>query len=398
MDKRILIVVIIVLLVGVGIVAFMILQPEPEKPTIEQATAILAESIQNTLGLNSFTSTGDGVLEIRDGETLLFKVAIEDGQTSIINPFDFVDQDLSGVFTYNVRMNFEAMVYFVERVATPEELRDMIDILTTMRGLGEANISATMEMKSIDFDTYMKIVEITGLREIVAQVGGVFLAEMVMGEIEPHLGVWYKTPADPVMVEEMTVMFEKIAGLISDIFDVYYVREVLPNTEVNGVQVYNFILGLDLDKMRNVVISVVPLFAEAAEIDREEKERIIAEINENWPEIVEVIKVMEIDSRAYICQETRFTIKETMTANIDLHELVVILDPIMREGAEMTPEEIAEFNRMKEAVKKISLVTTMNVVYSDHNAVPAILPPAEYEVIEIPEVPVPDPAFPEPGL
>ncbi|MCL0073875.1 hypothetical protein M1O50_03210, partial [Dehalococcoidia bacterium] len=256
----------------------------------------------------------------------------------------------------------------------------------------------TMEMKSIDFDTYMKIVEITGLREIVAQVGGVFLAEMVMGEIEPHLGVWYKTPADPVMVEEMTVMFEKIAGLISDIFDVYYVREVLPNTEVNGVPVYNFVLGLDLDKMRNVVISVVPLFTEEAEIDREEKERIIAEINENWPEIVEVIEAMEIDSRAYICQETRFTIKETMTANIDLHELVVILDPIMREGAEMTPEEIAEFNRMKEAVKKISLVTTMNVVYSDHNAVPAILPPAEYEVIEIPEVPVPDPAFPEPGL
>ncbi|MCL0064107.1 hypothetical protein M1N83_02775 [Dehalococcoidia bacterium] len=386
MDKRILIVVIIVLLVGVGIVAFMILQPEPEKPTIEQATAILAESIQNTLGLNSVTATSNWLLKIKDGETILFKVAIEDMQTSIINPFDFVDQDLSGVFTYNVRMNFEAMVYFVERVATPEELRDMIDILTTMRGLGEANISATMEMKSIDFDTYIKIVEIAGLREIVAQVGGVFgvfLAEMVMGEIEPHLGVWYKTPADPVMVEEMTVMFEKIAGLISDIFDVYYVREVLPNTEVNGVPVYNFVLGLDLDKMRNVVISVVPLFTEE---------------NENWPEIVEVIEAMEIDSRAYICQETRFTIKETMTANIDLHELVVILDPIMREGAEMTPEEIAEFNRMKEAVKKISLVTTMNVVYSDHNAVPAILPPAEYEVIEIPEVPVPDPAFPEPGL
>jgi hypothetical protein len=62
---------------------------------------------------------------------------------------------------------------------------------------------------------------------------------------------------------------------------------------------------------------------------------------------------------------------------------MVIAESIMPEAEPpVTPEEEAEFARMKEAIKNMSIVGTMNVVYSDHNAVAPILPPTEYEVIE----------------
>jgi thioredoxin-related protein len=393
MNKKILIGVIIVLFIGIGVVAYKVLQPEAEQPTLEQANVILAESIQNTLDLNSFTVTGDGVLEIRDGETILLKAALEDVKASIINPFDFANQDSSSVLTYSILMNFEAIADFIEDVATPEELEGFktagemfqIDFLATMRELEEANILVTMETRSIGPDSYMKLVEVAGLKKVVTQIGGVFLADMLMGEIDPYLGVWHKMPADPTMEEERTVISEETGDLILAILNVSYVKEVLPNTEVNGTPVYSFVSGVHSDELRDAVIPFILPLIEKAEISTEDKEMMMAGMNEAWPKIVETVKTVETDSRTYICQKTRFIVKETIAVNLDLHELMVTLETIMQEReTEATPEEEAEFARVKEVVRNINITATTNLVFSDHNAVPAIMPPAEYEVIEEP--------------
>ena len=380
-----------------------------DMPTLIEAEGILTESIQNTLELDSFTTTSNSAFKIKDGEIVLYKFAMEDAQMSVTDLFDFVEQDSKGIFRYSVLMNFSAIADFIERVKTPEELgnlramlKDMfgidMDILVIMRELEEANVSATIEMKTIDFDSYIKIVEVEGLREIVRDVVGIPAADIVMGYIEPHLGVWYKMPVDPEIdpeikeEEEAVVIFENMKELIVDVFDVFYVRKVLPNTEVNtevnGIPTYNFVLGLDLDELKNVVITSVSLLVEEIEMDIEEQERIIAEIEKYWPKVVEVVEAaMEIDAETYICQESRFIIKDTITVNINLHELVLTLDSIIREEiGEMAPEDEAMFARIKEVVKDISIVMTMDMEFSDHNAVPEILPPEEYEVIE-PEPP-----------
>jgi len=391
MDKKILIGGIVAVAI-IGIAAFIIMQPA-EQPTIEEANVIFDETREKTLALNSFIATTDGAFKIKDGEAILFGVELKDMRSSVINPFNFTEQDSSSVFTYNILINFDAITDFIEKTKTPKELEKLraggemmgMDILAMMRVLGESNISVTMEMKSIDFDSYLKIVEIKGLREIVTDVAGVFAAEMVMGGVEENLGVWQKIPADSVVTEEMTTMLRKIEGLIPAMFDVFSVKEVLPNTEVNETPVYNFILDLDLDKMKNVVISVVPLLVEFAEeeVTTEKEKEMIAAINENWQEIVKVSEAMKIDSRVYICQETRFILQETGSVNMNLHELVVVLDSITREpGIEKTPEEAIEFAEMKEIIKNISIIGTINLVYSEHNTASPILAPTEYESVE----------------
>ena len=398
MEKKIIAIIAGISLVVAGIIGYVITRP-PTKPTLDEANIILAESIQNTLGLNSFTTTGDGALKIKDGETVLFNVALEDMQISTINPFDFAEQDLSGVFTYSILMNFSAIADFIERVKTPEELgnlramlKDMfgidMDILVIMRELEEANVSATIEMKTIDFDSYIKIVEVEGLREIVRDVVGIPAAEIVMGHISPHLGVWYKMPADPRMREETIAIFKDIEGLMLAFFDIYYVKEVLPNTEINEIPVYNFVLGVDLDGIKDVVISAILLFAEKEGIDIKEKERTIAHIEEYWPKVVKIVEAaMGIDAKIYICQETRFIMRDTITINVNLYEFILALDPIMQaEIEEITPEQEAEFKRMKETVEGISILIIMDMKYRDHNAVLEILPPAEYEVYETIEI------------
>ena len=168
MEKKILIGGIAILFVVViGIIGLGI--TETERPTIEEANIILAENIQNTLGLNSFTATGEGVIEVKNEETVLLRIAIEEMKSSIINPFDFANQDSSSTFRYSFLVNFSTIVAFIEKIKTPEELnefRDMggifdIDLLANMKALGETNFSVTMKTKSIDFDTYMNVVEIT---------------------------------------------------------------------------------------------------------------------------------------------------------------------------------------------------------------------------------------------
>ena len=387
MNKKIIPIVAIIFLIIVGVIGVKIIRPE--KPALEEAKLILAESMQNMLALTSYTMTGGGNIQYKDGEVVILGITV-DGQSSIINPFDFINQDSGSAFTLNIAINFAAITNLIEAKTPPEELEGLknlggmgIDLLEIFRLIDETNISTTVETKSIDFDTYVKIAEIKGLKEVITQVGGAFVADMIMTKIEPFIGVWHKTPADPAIAEETTAMFEK--GLIPAAFDVYYVKEVLSNTEVNGTPVYNFVLGMDLDKIKNVVISFVPLFVEEAEMDIEEKERIIVGINKKWPEIKKVIEAMEMDFRTYICQRTRHTIKETGTVNIDLYEVMTVIAPIMR--TKMTPEELVEFNEMKETIKNINFVATVGVVYSDHNAVPAIMPPEEYEEMPIPGIP-----------
>lgn len=402
MEKKILIGGIAILFVVViGIIGLGI--TETERPTIEEANIILAENIQNTLGLNSFTATGEGVIEVKNEETVLLRIAIEEMKSSIINPFDFANQDSSSTFRYSFLVNFSTIVAFIEKIKTPEELnefRDMggifdIDLLANMKALGETNFSVTMETKSIDFDTYMNVVEITGLREIATKVGGIFAAEMVTTMLEPHIGIWRKTPADQANIIEATVMFEKLKNLMLAVLDAYYVKEALVNTEINKTSAYNFILGIDLDKLKDVVVSfVVPLLMEDVE-NIEEQKRMATEINQNWPKIVKIIEAAGIDSKIYISQEDRLTIKERVLVEIDLFEFMAILEPIMRATEiEVTPEEEIDFAKMKEAVKNINITMAMKVRYSNHNAVPNILPPAEYKVIEIPHVL--DPVFPTP--
>ncbi len=400
MDKKIITILIVALLVvAAGVIGFKVMRPEiPEriKPTMEEANVILAENLQNTLGLDSFRSVGDASFQIKDGETVVFGVTMEDMQVLMINPFNFTDQDSSMVITYDVVINFKAVADLIEAGTPPKDLEELkgmgelmgIDLLAKLRMIGEANISVVMEMKSINFDSYIKIVEVVGLREILMQVGGIFAAEMVMVGIEPYLGVWRKTPADPAMIEEMTETFEVIEKLTQSFLGIIYVREVLPNTRFNGIPVYNFATGINIGEAKDVVISFVALIAEKDEMGLliEDVKAIEAGIVENWPKVKAVFEVIELDSRTYICQETRFTIRETGAVNINLVNLIATIDQIMREvEVEATPEEIADLERVKEALRGIRIVVTIDYVYSSHNIVPAIVPPAEYEIITPPE-------------
>jgi hypothetical protein len=181
----------------------------------------------------------------------------------------------------------------------------------------------------------------------------------------------------------MITIFEPIERIIPSLFDAYYVKKVLPNTKINGIPTYNFATGIDSDKVIDIIISFVEFFAEMEELAQEEVGEIQTAIKENRTIIKGVIDeiIKGMDFRTYICQETRFTIKDIGTANIDLSELMMILKEIVPEE-EMTPEEIVEFERAIEAVKNINIIATWNFRYKDHNAVPAIVPPAEYEELE----------------
>jgi len=393
-NKKIIIGIVAVLFIVGGVFAWQYFRPE--KPTIEEANAILAESNQKTLALNSFTTMGDINFQIKDKETVLLRVTSEDMRISAINPFNFANQDSSMTTRYNVMINFQAIIDRVKGGMTPEELEGLKEpipmmgissykLMTTMRALGEANISVAMEMKTIDFNSYTKIVEVAGLREIITQVGGMFLAEMIMGGMEPYLGIWRKTPADPIAIEKMTGMFEKIERLIPTFNDAVYVKEVLPNTRVNGMAVYNFVLGINSGKLKDVVISIIPLISERDEMELliEDKEKMKTTIIEAWPKVVQIIEAMNIDSTTYIDQRTRFRIRDTGAININLYDFVTLMRQIaLEQEVEVTPEEIAEFERLKNIVRNMNIVMTANFTYNEHNAVPAIVPPAEYEVVE----------------
>jgi hypothetical protein len=445
MNKKILIPIIIIILVGGGFFIWyqFIRERQPAEKDI-----ILRESLSKTLELNSVTIEGDAVAQIKAGEKIVFKLGIRDVKTSIINPFDPANQDLSMIATYNARVNLEPavdiIVDIIKEIMPPEKLMlqeaiGLMDYLEIIREVGQINISATMAMKSIGLDSYMKIVEIEGLREILTQFVGPFMAERIMREIEPLLGVWKKTPGpdDPVAREEMAKMPEKIREVLSSLFEIYYVREVLPDTEIDGVAVYNFALGINLAKARDVIISFIEAIPEEGMIPAEiaEKERTIAIIKENWPLIKKIVdEAMKINLEIYICQETHFTIKDSGSINIDLHKVIEILKPMLLEKTEeekATLEEervdlekkIAElrreiglkddiiirealkreltflewdldslnvqieflekkpqiFERIKETIENMSV--EWNFRYSQHNAVPPIVPPAEYELI-----------------
>jgi len=390
MDKKNIIIAGILLIIITGsVIAWMVTRPE--KPTLEEANAILAENIQNRIALTSFTSAGDMDFQIKDGEMVLLKVGVEDMRHSVINPFDFTNQDSSMTIKYNIMIGFETIIDRIKAGMTPEDLEalkepilmmgmDFYGLMQTMRALGERNISAVMEMKSIDFNSYMKIVEIEGLREIITSVGGMFLAEMTMGKIEPYLGVWRKTPADPIMKKEMIAVSEKIEKFIPSIFNTHYVKEVLPNTKINGTPVYSFRIGIDLDKIKDAVISFIPLIVEKLEMEVDEKEEMKTGIINAWPEIVKMIEAAETDYKIYIDRETHFTIKETVAVNIDLAEFITVLAKMVPQE-EITPEGMVEFKRFIETIRGINVIMTINFEHNDHNAVPAIVPPAEYEVV-----------------
>ena len=398
-NNKILIGVIVVLCVAIGVVAFKILQPE--RPTKEQANLILAEALQNTLGLDSFTSEGGMVFKAKDGEITILQIALEDMQISGVNVFDFVEQDTKGVYTYSILINFNAIIDFIERVKTPEKLKEIEykeKIFGIMRALGETNVLVTYEMKSIDFNTYLKVVEIKGLREAVTKAGEVFIAEGVMGKIEPHLGIWYKIPApdDPRVINEMKKSMEEMTAMVEKaevVFPAFYVKEVLPNTRVNGVPVYNFVTGIDLDVMRNIVISLMKEMAKDMNVEEKEIVSGIKEFEKIWPKVASVIETIETDFRIYICQETRLIKKQDSSVNIGLYEFMTVIKEVMvktqeieEAKGEVTPRERirfeegkADFVKIKEMVKNISIVGTMNFIYSKHNAVPAITPPAEHK-------------------
>jgi len=256
--------------------------------------------------------------------------------------------------------------------------------LAMLKGIGEANVAVTMEIKSIDFDSYLKITEVAGLREIITSVAGVFMAEMIMGEIDPKIGVWHKTPATPETIKEMERMTEKIDPLMDVVVksspDILFVKRVLPNTKVNDIAVYNFTAGIDLDKTKNLVIALIPLIGEMMEKDEVAVTEVKQKITENWPKVTTAIEATEIDASTYICREIRFAIKEARTVNVSLYRIIAALEPMIIE--DMTPEELAEFNEQKEAIRNINFAIAVSFIYSDHNAVPAIRPPAEYEVVE----------------
>ncbi len=392
-NKKILIVIGVILVAAVVVVGFKLIQPE--RPTIEQAEEILTESIQKTLALTSLRATGEGSFKVKDGETILVEIGLEDFQSSVVNLFDFAEQDSKMAGTINVMMNFEVLAGFIETTVPSEDLEGLeqmmmgMDLIEVVRGLGEANISIAGEMKSIDFDSYTKIAEITGLRELITEFMGPFIAGMVMGEIEAELGIWQKTPADPEMREMMVEKFEGIEALMENfmkvLYDVYYVKEVLPNAEINGVAVYNFVVGTDLDKLKKALPGLIEKIAVEMDedIDRAEIAEMEEAIAEKWPIIKRVVETIEKDYRIYICQETRFTIKEIGIVSVDLSNLMVLVYEIVREQeVEMTTEEKAEFEKIKEVLKNISIVVTSEFKYSDHNVLFVITPPEEYEVVE----------------
>lgn len=399
MNKKILIGVIVFFAITAGVFAFKALQPA--KPTIEEANVILEESLHNTLGLSSFTTTGGGFLEIKDNKTPVLKMSLENMQASVTEPFDFAKQDLDGIFTYNIFIDFNAMAGFVEKISTPEELENIkamgemfgIDILSKIKMIGKADISVAMEMKTINLESYTKIAEISGVREVVTQVGGIFLADMVMSGIEEQLGVWTKTPFDPDSAEEIEMMSGVVQKLLPDLFGVYYVKKVLPNTEINGKPVYNIAYGVDLDKVRNVLIKAVGLFDEIAQkqasksITQKEalefEEELVLAINKNWPKITKIIQAMEINSTGYICKKKHLSIKETATISADLSEIIAIINSVLV-GAKtnVSPEEKARLVRIKNATKNMSIAGEVEMVYSEHNEVPTIVPPTEYKTIE----------------
>jgi hypothetical protein len=397
MEKKNIIIIALVSLVVISIVsAWMMLRPKLEKPTLEEANVILTENTQNTLELTSFVMVSDMGFYVKDGEVVFLKTTVEDAKSSIINPFDFANQDSSMIINYSVTINFESIIDSIKARMTPEELEklrepvptmgiDLLGLMKVVRAVGKANILVTKEMKSIDFDSYTKIVRVEGLREIITKVGGKFLAEMVMGGIAPHLGVWRKGEASPAMKEEMKAMFEPIEKIIPSFFNTRYVREVLPNREVNGITVYNFALGMNFNEVKDIAVYSIPLMARItarkAEMETEEIEEIKIRIIEAWPNIVRILEAIEMDYIIYICRETRFTIKERIAGNINLSELMMVFKEMAPEE-EMTPEKKAKFERIVEATKNINIGMTWSTRYNEHNRVPAILSPVGYEVIE----------------
>jgi hypothetical protein len=396
-NKKVLIGVVLVFVIIITIAIFKILQPA-EQPTIEEANIILAESIQNTLGLDSFTTTGDGVFKIKDGEVTLFRVALKDIQISAINPFDFANRDLRGVYTYNFLMDFYAIANFIERMEVPDEdmsaegIARKTESLRKMREMGEINFSVTMEMKSIDLDSYIKITKIEGLEEMLYSFavleGPVEQPEDIVKKlakitekIEPHLGIWYKIPVDPETKEGMKEMGEASAmfkELMKKFAGVIYVEEVFENTKINEVPVYNFARGVDLDKAKNTLIDWVIKEMDIAEAEADKGRTKLAV---GWQKIRPIFETIKMNSRTYICQETRFIKKETALTSLNLAELITAIRSAIPEMLIDEDGKVA-FDKMKDSFGSINIVMTMNFVYSEHNAVAPILPPAEYQYLE----------------
>jgi len=392
-DKKILIGIIIVLFFAGGVFAWEYFQTK--EPTLEKANEILIQANQNTLNLTSYTIMGDIEFQIKNKETIFFRVTGEDIKFSSINSFDFANQDSSMAIKYNVMMNFQAIVESIKNGITPEELEELkepipmlginlYDLLTTMRALGESNISVTIETKTIDFNNYTKIVEITGLRELLNQVGGIFLANMIMNEIDPYIGVWHKTPADPEAQKETMINLKKIEQLIPSLFDIVYVKEVLPNTKIDDVPVYNFATGIDLNNLKDVFISLISIIAERDDmgIIKEELETSKTKIIEAWPEVVQVIETINMEFKTYISRNN-LIIRDIVKIDMNLYDLLTTFNKIALEQGEIMPsEEMIRFKKIKEASRDTNISIRTNFNYSEHNAVPVIMPPTKYEIIE----------------
>lgn len=354
---------------------FVISPKEAKEPTkIELANIILDNSLKKMLKLDSFIIVSDGYFKIKNKGITLFEVT-SNTDSSVVNPFDFISQNSNNIFEYDIIINFERLVDLIKETKTSEELRDrrVLMVMTEIGDIGKADISTRAKMKKVDFNTYLKITEIDGLRNIVRDAVGLLVAEIVMTKIESYLNIWHKIPVDPKEIEEKKAELKDLEYLTLQMFNIFYVKEILPSREINGVLVYNFIKGVDLDKMRNIFIDFA---IKRAGANQEEKDKIIREINQGWSEIEKIIKDMEIVLVARICKKSYLIIEKELSANIDLYKLAVLLELISQKiETEVTPDEEAEFKKLKQVAENFSVAGIINFRYNKHNAVFKILSP-----------------------
>lgn len=393
MNKKVLIVGLIVgfVLVGVVVGAWFFKQ-QKDKISVKEANIILMESYDNTLKLNSFTSQTHGDLRIVQGENTLVKFELKDAKMSKINPFNFMKAESNSVFTFNIKVNLKEVANFIEKAnkeKTAEQKKATQEALSLMRSLLEVNISTTLAMKSINNDTYIKIIEINGLKEILNQVAGIVMSNMIMTEIDDRTNKWFKYPA-PAEIDIKTV--NEINNLIKDgllpiIFNAYNVVEVLPSKEINNNLAYKFKTEIDLNRISGPLSSLIVEFAQKQEegiITDTEISELSLVLDKAWPIIKDIYDISKITSIVYIDKTERIALKEEVSFKINLGE---ILEVIEKKHSylitELTPKEKKEFENIKNLIKDVYIISHMHAKYSEHNAVQEILPPKEYQEVDM---------------
>jgi len=252
----------------------------------------------------------------------------------------------------------------------------------------------TGEGKAIDETSYLKLTTIPALPmlEPLFQIMGINLKEFKdqwikidqdsIKDFYKTMGAW--TPEMEDMLEEQTKrqeeMTEKLKKLLAE-RKPYFIKQTLADKEIEGKKVYHYIVALDKEKAKRLIPELLEVISEK-ERQRAAEEEFLKEMDEFFEKIEEITAELWIGKRDLYLYRAKFEKEIDVSAFEPKEEGRIILEFDINFSNFNQPVTI----EVPEESKTLEEIFTPMVP-----TFPPLLPRDQFQIEEIPELPVEQP-------